>query len=214
MVLFTVHNSTPETVRFDLGLGGTRGFVLRIVRPDGTGVDAPRIPAGSGLFRTGRVTIAPFAQHTEELILNEWFAFGQPGSYRVGIELATSMTNESGAAIHARTSGVVTVQVGPRDERVLEEICGALSERIRGTSDIGSQFADARKLANVNDAVALPYIRQLLEHTDSVDHFLFRSLVRMGTPEAQTVLSEMAKSRDDGRASQAAAALDLAKKRR
>ena len=210
IVNFDLHNGTPEPVRLDLGLGTTRNFIVRVVRPDGVVVAAPRVPVlKEGPIATGKHTIPAFGDFSQELILDQWFAFDRVGSYRIEIDLASRMMNQSGVPIDAATDGSVTLQVGPRNDGVLNAICQELASRIRNATAIGSRYAAAAQLAHVYDALAVPYVREILDETDTVDHFLFPGLVRLGTPEARAILGEMARSPDEARASQAAAALSL-----
>jgi len=178
-------------------------------------VDAPSVPAfKDGPLDPGRRAVPPLGTYTQELILNEWFSFDQPGSYRVDIALTATIQSQTGETIDAPARGVMTVRVGPRDDGVLNAICHDLFWQIRNTTDTARRYAAAGKLAHVNDEVALPYIKQIVDDTDAVDHVLIPALVGLGTPRARSILAEMAQSNDDGRASQASTALSGLRKRR
>jgi hypothetical protein len=208
IVTFGIHNGTPEAVRLDLGLGATRNFIVRVVRPDGVVVVSPRVPAlKDGPFDPGRRTVAALGDYGQKLVLNEWFRFDQPGSYIIDIDLASTIANHSGATIDAARRGFVTVHVGARNDNLLNGICQELVWRILSTTDVGSRYVAAAQLAHVDDALALPYVKQILDETDTVDQFLFAGLVRLGTTEARAILVDMAQSDHEGRASQAASAL-------
>lgn len=167
VVHVTVQNSTPEPVRLRLGLGATRNFVVKIVRPDGAVVEPPAVPdlTKSGPYNTGRRTVPAFGHYRHELMLNKWFPFDQPGLYRIAIDLVTKVESETGAAIQAATRGDLTVRVGARDEGVLHRICHELLSRIRATTDVPIQFAAALELAQVGDEVALKSV--FLEQLDA-----------------------------------------------
>lgn len=215
VVQFMVQNGTSESVRLNLGLGATRNFVVRIVRPDGVVVDAPSVPPlKEGPLDPGRRAVAALGTYTQDLILNDWAAFDQSGSYTIDIDLAAKIQSQTGETIAALTRGMMTVRVGPRDDGVLNTICHELFWEIRNTTDTARRYAAARKLAQVKDEVALPYITQIIDDTDAVDHFLIPGLVRLGTPGARSILAEMAQSSHDGRAAQASDALHGLGKRR
>lgn len=213
VIQFTVNNATSNSVRFDLGRGATKNFVVRIARPDGVVVNAKSLLAfKDGPMDPGRRAVPALGTYTQELILNEWFPFDQSGSYGVDIGLAAKIQSQTGETVDAPARGVMTVQVGPRNDGVLSAVCHDLFWQIRNTTDVASRYAAAKKLAYINDEVALPYVKQIVDDTDAVDHFLIPGLVRLGTAQARSILAEMAQSNDYGRASQASAALsDLRK---
>ena len=201
-------NSRPEPVRLRLGLGATRSFIVKIVRPDGFVIDAPAVPElTDGPYDTGRRTVPASGRYTHSLVLNRWYSFDHPGTYRIEVDLSTIVETEFGAPIPSITHGVLLVRVGERDESALHRICHELVDRITRTADPSSRYLAAVELANVTDNVALAYIMQVIDFTDRVDDALIPALVRMKTLQARTLLDEMAHSGNETRASMALTAL-------
>lgn len=216
VVSIIAQNSRPEPVRLRFGLGATRNFAVKIRRPDGVVVNAPPVPQiTDGPYDTGVRSVPASGQFTHRLVLNRWFTFDQPGTYAIEIGLETPVETEYGAQVPATTRGALTIQVGGRDISALHRMCQELVARIRNTTDLRVRGAAAVELANVTDRVAIGYISQVLDFTDSVDRELIPALVRMGSLEAQSVLEEMAHGHNLVRASQAKQALyDSAKRKR
>jgi hypothetical protein len=101
----------------------------------------------------------------------------------------------------------MTVRVTGPDEISLHRICQELVERIRGTRDLAIRHNAAVELANVSDGVVVGYIAQVINFTDTVDGVLISALARMATLESESILAEMAQSKNEGRAAQATNAL-------
>jgi hypothetical protein len=201
-------NGRPEPVRLRLGLGATRNFVVKIVRPDRVVIDAPAVPQlTDGPYDTGRRTVPASGSYTGSLVLNRWFSFDHPGTYRIEIGLSTPAETESGAPIPSETRGVLVIRVGERDEGALHRICQELVDRITQTTDPSSLYSAAVELASITDNVAFAYIMQVIDFTDRVDDVLIPALVRMDTLPARTLLEEMTQSDNETRASMAVSAL-------
>lgn len=201
IVQFLLENWTAETIRFDLGFDRTRNFVVAVTRPDGAFVttDAfppPKLDEGG---RIGRITLAPAERYADELVLNQWFPFDSAGTYQVGIRLATEIQLATGANLDTRTDGLVTLEVGPRDEGILRRICQELADSVLSTQDVSAQLNAARTLSYVTDPLAVSYVMNVLAVTDVAQSLLIPGLVRIGTPHARAALSELAQSGDEGR---------------
>ena len=197
-------NSRPEPIRLRLGLGATRSFVVKIVRPDGIMLHAPAVPElTDGPYDPGRRTVPASGQYTHSLVLNRWFSFDQPGTYRIDVDLSTAVETESGVPVPSTTSGVLLVRVSGRDDSALHRICQELIERITRKTDPSNLYSTAVELANVTDNVAFTYIMQVIDFTDRVDDVLIPALIRMKTSQARVLLDEMAHSNNETRASMA-----------
>ena len=181
---------------------------MKIVRPDGVLIDGPAVPELSdGPYDTGRRTIPASGRYTHSLVLNRWFSFEYPGTYRIEVELSAAVETEAGTPIPSTTRGVLLVRVGGRDDSALHRICQELIGRITQTTDPSNRYSAAVELANVPDNVAFTYIMQVIDFTDRVDDVLIPALVRMKTLQARTLLDEMAHSDNETRASMAVTAL-------
>jgi hypothetical protein len=207
---FRVDNQGFQPVRFDLGFNRTRNFLVTITQPNGQRFQAPLVPAvggGDQVFAVGRRRLLPGEQYVQQLLLNEWFPFAEPGRYTVDIRLRTDILSDSGSKIEASSNGVISVDVGPRDDRVLQTLADELVEQILTTRDVGERYAAARILSHMTDPVAIEYMRRVIERTDAVDHILIDGLKRIGTSDSAALLTQLAASHIDSRASWAQEAL-------
>jgi len=216
VVQFRVDNQGVQPVRFDLGFNRTRNFLVTITLPNGQQVQAPLIPAvggGDQVFGVGRRRLLPGEQYVQQLLLNEWFAFADQGRYRVDIRLRSGILSDAGSKIEAPVSGVINVDVGPRDDRVLQTLADELAEQILSTRNSEERYAVARILSYMTDPVATEYIRRVVERTDVVDHILIDGLERIGTSDSAALLTQLAASHIDSRASWAQEALRRSRSR-
>lgn len=99
LVDFAVENASAEPVQFDLGDNRRALFVVKVEGPRGVLPDA--VVHDTGLMRRGLVTVKANERYTQQLLLNDWFAFQDPGQYDIQIQLHTRIvgTPEARAAL-------------------------------------------------------------------------------------------------------------------
>lgn len=200
-----VDNTLPEPIHVDLGRDRKENFAIVVKRPDGS-VVSPRLTF-DGLLRVGRISIGPNAQYSQHLLLNDWVAFDQIGSYLVEVRLRTPIRTASGDVIRPPAAEVFTLHVGARDESVLRLTCQKLTDTVIDFRTVEEQHFAARALGAVTDPVAVPFIRRILDRTELVDWILIDALRRWAMPEARTLLEEMARGAGSDRSMLARSAL-------
>jgi hypothetical protein len=87
VVQMTLINLTGESTVADLGNSHVGAFRITVTGPDGQKRDAPPPRMPGGVSVAGGFNIPALASFTRPLILNEWYAFEEPGSYRVEVSL-------------------------------------------------------------------------------------------------------------------------------
>ena len=183
-VALAVENRSSERVRFNLGLNRKQNIEFIITGPGET-VRSVSLPSGGtadGNFGlVGRVDLEPHDTYTQRLLFNEWYAFRQPGHYTV--ELQSNLIESAG---FLSGSARFEVDVRPRDEVVLWQVCSDLVTEALSSTASGSEAATA--LAYINDPVAIPFLNLLLESGEGVEDIAVEGLGRIGTREAVDVL--------------------------
>jgi hypothetical protein len=111
------------------------------------------------------------------------------------IEISTA----GGTAVTSPSVDVLSIRIGPRDENVLRRTCQRLADSVSSGYRVEDQLYAAQQLAHVNDPVAVPIHQTILNATESVDWILLEALRKIGTPEAQRVLQDMAASQSQER---------------
>jgi hypothetical protein len=204
-VTMRVRNLLNEPVKFDLGWNRTQGLAFVVRGPDG-GVHKPTITP-SGVGRIGRIELAPQTEYSQPLVLNDWMAFDRPGSYQVEIRFTTRFVSASGAVVDGPPSETLTLEIRPRDVAILEHTYGELVDAYLST--IGEQrWYAAQVLRHLNDPVAVPMLRRILDATELDDSIVLDTLRRIGTPAAVGVLHQMAASDSADRAAMAKSVLE------
>lgn len=159
------------------------------------------------MFGGGRRRLGVGEQYVQQLLLSEWFGFPQPGRYRIDIRLTNDIVSEAGAKLETATNGVIDLEVGPPDSRILQNLADELAEQILATQNVAQRYAAARMLSYITDPAATEYIRRVLERTDVVDHILIAGLERIVTSDSAALLTQLAASSNESRASWAQEAL-------
>lgn len=194
IVEFTVENGLSEPIKFDLGLNRKSKFVFTVTRPDGSIVHVPPLSEeGSGVM--GRISLQPKQTYTKRLLMNERYGFDQPGNYGVEIRLADFIQTESGRRINVSTKGNLRLQVEPRNPESLAKKCEELVKKTLGASSFEEAADFAFALSYVNDPIAVPYLKRVLESDRMVESVAINGLVRIGNREAVEVLISTLKSK-------------------
>jgi hypothetical protein len=203
---FSVENQLAEPIRLDLGFRGNANFLVAIRKPDGA-VIQPSLPTRDGIGMTGKLLIRANSTYQQNLLLSEWFAFNQPGLYRVTVRLPSQVMTEAGRSIGPEATGTFELVVGPRDEHALQQVCQRLAESAARESNAAEAIDAARTLSYAIDPACVPWIRWVLWNSDSFDGTMIESLRRVGNEDARAVLAEAAGSSQEDRASLARRAL-------
>lgn len=187
LLVFSVKNNLDRPVTLDLGQDRKENFLFTVTRPDGSVVELPRM-SRMGLARVGKVRLEPGQTHRQELLLNEWYEFAEPGRYEIGVWLAATAMTADGTEAAFVDQHHVTIGIGARDGERLKQVCRELLRRASGTRSFDDASAAARKLSRINDPVAVPYLGRLLASNPMMDNVAVNGLERIGSAEAVDVL--------------------------
>lgn len=193
IVTLTIENRLAEPVTIDLGadrkanyrflLTGSKG-TPRAGRPFFKGVDYISIP--------GRITVQPGQRYVQELLLNEWFDFEEPGVFTLEMRVDSPLRTESGVTLEPF---VVTtpVEILPRDESVLR---ATLDRLVKAATSPGAERHEGAfaLMAAISDPIAVPYLSEVLKDTTMVDWIIIPKLAYLPGDAVKALLEECAVS--------------------
>jgi hypothetical protein len=175
-----VLNEGTLPASLDLGKNSKGNLRLVFVLPDGRTVNAlPYRPPPDGVFVPGAVLLRPGATYTQQLLLNEWQEFALTGKYRVLLRIEPSPNACKGEGL----SAVAVVEILPRDEPRLAEICNRLAGVAVAFNAI-SATAAAEGLSFTGDEACLGALVRVLKGDARGRSWALTGLARIGTKEA------------------------------
>jgi hypothetical protein len=159
-IVFSVRNELAERVDLDLGFNRTQNFALAIIEPSGALVTPPRPGPHEGINRSGRVELAPGETYRQTILINEFYQFETPGTYRISVRMVGSISDRSGALRESPPSQELSLTVAPADHEKLRRVCQQLVDS--ATSSNAAEALDAaRALGYIEDLTAVPYLERL-----------------------------------------------------
>jgi hypothetical protein len=170
-----LRNESDSQITIDLGLNRKQNFSFHVVFPDGTTSDLS-LPQKEEFAEAGRMSMQPWRQYTDTLVLNEWISIARTGIYRVTVTLSED---------EAHTRSTVppyqfVFEVLARDETKLRAVCERLSEQVRNSRSVREAQYAALALSFVNDSVAVPFLANALASGRSVEIQAIAGLERIG----------------------------------
>lgn len=195
LVRFVVENGVPEAVTIDLGHDRLGNFDFTITRPDGSTVRAPRL-SPEGLGRLGKITLPPGQSYSQRLVLNQWFDFAQPGTYRIEPALATAVTREAGGPVPVETAGAISLRIQPANSQALEKVGQELAATAT-SSNAAAAIEASVALSYMRDPAAVPHLTAALNGgIRQVQRNVAVGLARIATKPAIEALIARLKSGD------------------
>src|SRR5918996_1600435 len=85
-----LENSSYEPRVVNLGYNRESAFLFRLVRPDGDPIDLPQTKIREGLSLPGEVVIPAQESYSQQIILDNWYKFTEPGPYRLALKILNS----------------------------------------------------------------------------------------------------------------------------
>lgn len=187
LLKFEVENSSNEMVTINLGVDRVGAFQFVLRQPNGELKELPRRRAGLGLTRVGKFGVDPHQTYSQQMILNEWQSFSQPGEYVLSLTKALAVKTSTGV-VDCEDSEL-QFQLRPTDEMTLHVTCSLLLESIANNrSDYGRASDAAQALINVNNPLVVPYLERALEANFGVDSIVIEGLSRIGDHRSIEVL--------------------------
>ena len=148
MVRLTLENKSFEPMVADLGYDREGAFLFKLKRPDGTLVDLPQKKVREGISRVGKFTIPSQESYSQQIILDEWYKFNEPGKYSVSLTLPKSLCVWLD----------IEFEILPADAEWLSNVCGELVDAIRQNKNDYAKAADAAKvLASIDNPLAVRF---------------------------------------------------------
>ena len=164
-----LENSSNEPRGVDLGYDREGALLFRLVRPDGLSIDLPQTEIRGGIALLGEVAIPAQENHSQQIILDNWYKFTEPGSYRVALEILYSPC--------ARQE--LRFEITPEDLDRLKSVCNELLYAIEKNKNHYAKAADAAKaLVQVHNPIAVPYLTKALESNPMVSSIVIPALKR------------------------------------
>lgn len=181
-VFATLEILNEGTLPASLDLGKNSKGNLRLVfnLPDGRTINAPpySLPP-DGVFVPEVVVLRPGATYTQQLLLNEWQEFALTGRYRVLLRIEPSPHVCTGEEV----SAVAVIEILPRDEPRLAEICNRLAG-VAAAFNAASATEAAEGLSFTGDEACLGALVRVLKGDARGRSWALTGLGKIGTKEA------------------------------
>lgn len=187
VLTFKATNALPKAIVLDLGQNRENGFAFRLLRPDGSTADSPSFTR-NGISDIGTAILSSGESLSQTLILNDRFQFDVPGKYRIAGHLAQEITDEKGDKLGSDPGFEKELEIVPRDEYSLRKVCQELSDHLDRSNSYSDAALIARKLAVIDDPVAVPFLGKALHEGRLVEPIIISALVRIGNEQAAQVL--------------------------
>lgn len=185
MATLSLQNLSDARVSIDLGPNHMFGWRFEVIGPDGIPKSVTYDPAHD-FGALGLVILDPGETFTKRFPLDNVYAFDGIGRYRITARLDPLTPSRARAQ---PATGIV--DVGPRDEAVLESLCARLSAGVSGADPQG-RVESARELALVRDVACVPAIAAVLASTKEYDGLLIPALGRIPGSDALSLLASLA----------------------
>jgi hypothetical protein len=179
-----IRNSSDDPLPVSLGYDREGAFIFNLKRPDGSLVELPRKPIREGLSRIGTFTVKPHTSYTQQLILNQWYDFSDPGIYEISATLKEGRQSK-GVCLNA----IFASEILPLDTAQLQKPCSELVEVVRSNSNDFEKASDAAKaMLVIKHPVVVPCLEGALKANHAVSSFVIRGLEEIGNNQAVEVL--------------------------
>jgi hypothetical protein len=188
LLKLAITNSSTEPLPVWLGYDREGGFVFTVKRPDGSVIELPRKQLRQGISRVEKFPVEAQQTYTQQLILNEWYDFADPGVYEVAASLATEDAGAEKVCFDKR----FTLEITPLDTVQFQQACSELVETITGSrNNAGNAMDAARALLAVKNPLVVPFLEAALKGNDMVDWIIINGLEQVGNEQAINILIPM-----------------------
>jgi hypothetical protein len=181
VAVLRIQNDSSQAAQLDLGLNHRGALVFTFSQPDGKQIVRHLPEDFDGFGESGEVTLKPGDSYHEELVLNDWQEFDQPGTYEFQLAFAPSSQPGPWRASTLRTAG--RFRVTPTDPVRLGTACARLAALALG-KNVTAAWNAAHGLSHATDQVCLPSMLQALAGCFACRADILLGLARLGTPEA------------------------------
>ncbi|MCI0418152.1 MAG: hypothetical protein L0312_02845 [Acidobacteria bacterium] len=187
LINYELKNDSGKPIKLDLGQDRKGSFLFVVTLPNGTRKELPRW-SREGISRVGTVSISPNQVYADTLLLNEWMEFQAAGRYGIEVRLTKAIPFDPEATTLEPAPFYTTLEILPRDARVLTRICEELARQIEQSPSVQDAMEAGLRLSHVRDPVAVPFLERALRSGKSVETFAVSGLESIGDQSAARVL--------------------------
>ena len=168
------HSYEPSVV--DLGYDREGALELKLKRGEGEWMALPHKKVRDGISRVGKFTIPSQEGYSQQIILDDWYKFSEPGKYVVSFALAKS----------PRCFPLeLPFEILPMSAQWLSDASSELLDKIRQNKDDYAKAADAANvLARIDNPLVVPFLIKALEANPMVDSIVIPAIERVGDKQA------------------------------
>lgn len=169
LLRLTLENNSSEPGVVDLGYDREGAFHFRLIRPDGVLIDLPQTKIREGIALLDKVVIPARESHSQQIILDNWYNFTEPGLYRVTLKIPASPCAPQ----------KLRFEITPEDLERLKSVCNELMDAIeKNKTDYAKAAEAAKALAQVRNPIAVPFLTKALELNPMVSSIITPALAR------------------------------------
>jgi hypothetical protein len=193
----TFDNTSPDRIQIDLGRNAVGSLRFSLTPPNRATVtaDPSRVTGPGGLFVMATKTVEPGERYFQEVLLNQWFGFEDVGAHRFEVEFRGAVKAGGAEVVAAPRTASWVIEILPRDEQRLREVCEEWLGRVRQRSDWDDAAHAARAISSINDPVVVEYLPAVIATEMMVANYAIDALRQIATPEAVKVLEDATKDR-------------------
>lgn len=185
LLTLVITNSSYELLPVSLGYDREGGFIFTVKRPDGSLKEIPRKRAREGPALAGNFSIEAQKTYTQQLILNEWYDFQDPGVYEINASLVKGRWQQEAACLNSR----LKIEILPFDTAQVQQRCSDLVETIRqNTKNFGNASDAVKALLVVKHPIVVPFLEQAMKANHGVISYVISGLEEIGNEQAVRVL--------------------------
>jgi len=183
LLTMAITNSSYEPLPVSLGYNREGGFIFTVKRPDGSVKEIPRKITKETLTLLANFNVEAQKTYTQQLILNEWYDFNDPGVYEISASLMKGRRQDEPACLNSRFK----IEITPFDMAQLQQTCSELVEKI-SVSNFANASDAVKALLAVKSPVVVPFLEQAVKANHAVTSHVISGLVEVGNDEAVRVL--------------------------
>ena len=185
LLTLAITNSSYEPLPVSLGYNREGGFIFTVKRPDGSVKELPRKITKDTLTLLANFNVEPQKTFTQQLVLNDWYDFKDPGVYEISASLAKGRRQAEPACLNSRFK----IEITPFDTAQLQQTCSELVEKISQKDHNFANASDAVKaLLAVKSPLVVPFLEQAVKANHAVTSYVISGLEEVGNDEAVKVL--------------------------
>ena len=185
LLTLAITNSSYEPLPVSLGYNREGGFIFTVKRPDGSVKEIPRKISKETLTLLANFNVEAQKSYTQQLILNEWYDFNNPGVYEISASLMKGSRQAGPACLNSRFK----IEITPFDTAQLQQTCSELVETIsQNVHNFGNASDAVKALLAVKSPLIVPFLEQAVKANHAVTSYVISGLEEVGNDEAVKVL--------------------------